>query len=113
MKFRSCKLLIENMVFENYLLFYEKKNALHHGGRQDCVFCAIGEPVNNHIYFSDDEELAGDMKDKAKLEDEKTKKEADEKDIKGVPDFWLTIFKVIIPLYFNSVTYENQNLKFL
>ena len=35
------------------------------------------------------------MKDKAKLEDEKTKKEADEKDIKGVPDFWLTIFKVI------------------
>ena len=34
------------------------------------------------------------MKDKAKLEDEKTKKEADEKDIKGVPDFWLTIFKV-------------------
>ena len=101
------------MVFENYLLFYEKKNALHHGGRQDCVFCAIGEPVNNHIYFSDDEELAGDMKDKAKLEDEKTKKEADEKDIKGVPDFWLTIFKVIIPLYFNSVTYENQNLKFL
>ena len=53
--------------------------------------------MNNHIYFSDDEELAGDMKDKAKLEDEKTKKEADEKDIKGVPDFWLTIFKVIIP----------------
>ena len=53
------------------------------------------------------------MKDKAKLEDEKTKKEADEKDIKGVPDFWLTIFKVIIPLHFNSVTYENQNLKFL
>ena len=50
--------------------------------------------MNNHIYFSDDEELAGDMKDKAKLEDEKTKKEADEKDIKGVPDFWLTIFKV-------------------
>lgn len=36
------------------------------------------------------------MKDKAKLEDEKTKKEADEKDIKGVPDFWLTIFKVMI-----------------
>merc|ERR1711997_81072 len=41
----------------------------------------------------DDEELAGDMKDKAKLEDEKSKKEATEKDAKGVPDFWLTIFK--------------------
>ena len=33
------------------------------------------------------------MKDKAKLEDEKSKKEATEKDAKGVPDFWLTIFK--------------------
>merc|ERR1712018_101492 len=41
----------------------------------------------------EDEELAGDMKDKAKLEDEKSKKEATEKDAKGVPDFWLTIFK--------------------
>jgi len=41
----------------------------------------------------EDKELAGDMKDKAKLEDEKTKKEAEEKDVKGVPDFWLTIFK--------------------
>jgi len=41
----------------------------------------------------EDKELAGDMKDKAKLEDEKTKKEAEEKDVKGVPEFWLTIFK--------------------
>merc|ERR1711910_280944 len=41
----------------------------------------------------DDEELAGDMKDKAKLEDEKAKKEKDEKETKGVPEFWLTIFK--------------------
>merc|ERR1719510_1842093 len=31
----------------------------------------------------DDEELAGDMKDKAKLEDEKAKKEKDEKETKG------------------------------
>merc|ERR1712241_957137 len=41
----------------------------------------------------DDEDLASDMKDKAKIEDEKTKNDADEKDVKGVPDFWLTIFK--------------------
>merc|ERR1719219_2059421 len=41
----------------------------------------------------EDKELAGDLKDKAKLEDEKKKKEAEEKDVKGVPDFWLTIFK--------------------
>merc|ERR1711899_544890 len=31
----------------------------------------------------EDKELAGDMKDKAKLEDEKNKKEAEEKDVKG------------------------------
>merc|ERR1712141_65460 len=41
----------------------------------------------------EDDELAGDMKDKAKLEDEKAKKEKEEKDVKGIPDFWLTIFK--------------------
>merc|ERR1719242_2163420 len=41
----------------------------------------------------EDKELAGDMKDKAKLEDEKTEKEKEEKDVKGVPEFWLTIFK--------------------
>merc|ERR1712062_582784 len=41
----------------------------------------------------DEEELAGDMKDKAKLEDEKAKKEKEEKEMKGVPDFGLTIFK--------------------
>merc|ERR1719158_1998279 len=41
----------------------------------------------------DDEDLASDMKDKAKIEDEKTKNDAEEKDVKGVPDFWLTIFK--------------------
>merc|ERR1719219_1954505 len=40
----------------------------------------------------EDEELAGDMKEKAKLEDEKTKTE-EEKDVKGIPEFWLTIFK--------------------
>ena len=33
------------------------------------------------------------MKDKAKLEDEKAKKEKEEKEMKGVPEFWLTIFK--------------------
>ena len=40
----------------------------------------------------EDEELAGDMKDKAKLEDEKAKPD-EEKDVKGIPEFWLTIFK--------------------
>ena len=56
------------------------------------------------------------MKDKAKLEDEKTKKEADEKDIKGVPDFWLTIFKVNNPksIYIPMLSHmKNTNLIFL
>jgi len=44
---------------------------------------------------SDDEEseLAEDVKDKVKVEDDKEKK--DEKPAKGIPEFWLTIFKNI------------------
>jgi len=44
---------------------------------------------------SDDEEseLAEDVKEKVKVEDDKEKKE--EKPAKGVPEFWLTIFKNI------------------
>jgi len=44
---------------------------------------------------SEDEEeqtLAKEVNEKAKLEEEK-KKEEEEKDVKGVPQFWLTIFK--------------------
>merc|ERR1712088_695132 len=33
----------------------------------------------------EDDELAGDMKDKAKLEDEKAKKKKEEKELRGVP----------------------------
>merc|ERR1719433_286070 len=54
------------------------------------------KPLNKHIYFDSEgeEDLAKDMKDKAKIEDEKTKNDTEEgKDVKGVPDFWLTIFK--------------------
>jgi len=57
------------------------------------------EPNDDECQWpSDDEEgeedLAKDMKDKAKIEDEKTKNDTEEgKDVKGVPDFWLTIFK--------------------
>ncbi|XP_071100076.1 nucleosome assembly protein 1-like 1-A isoform X2 [Haliotis cracherodii] len=43
----------------------------------------------------DDEELAEDMKNKAKVEDEKKEedKKEEESDAKGVPHFWLTVFK--------------------
>merc|ERR1719323_2635864 len=42
----------------------------------------------------EDEDLPEEVKEKMKVEDEKAKKEAEEgKDVKGVPEFWLTIFK--------------------
>jgi nucleosome assembly protein 1-like 1 len=41
----------------------------------------------------EDEDLPEEVKEKVKLEDEKAKKDVEEKDIKGVPEFWLTIFK--------------------
>lgn len=46
---------------------------------------------------SDDEEseLADDVKDKVKVEDDKSDEKKDEKPAKGVPEFWLTIFKNI------------------
>lgn len=41
----------------------------------------------------EDEDLPDEVKEKVKLEDEKSKKDVEEKDVKGVPEFWLTIFK--------------------
>jgi len=79
---------LECKYHEMYLPLYNQRSKVtkgeHEPNDDECQWPSDDE---------DDEELAGDMKDKAKLEDEKTKKEADEKDIKGVPDFWLTIFK--------------------
>merc|ERR1712045_107950 len=79
---------LECKYHEMYLPLYEKRSKVtkgeHEPNDEECQWPSDDE---------DDEELAGDMKDKAKLEDEKTKKEAEEKDVKGVPDFWLTIFK--------------------
>merc|ERR1712241_199687 len=74
---------------EMYLPLYEKRSKItkgeHEPNDDECNWPSDDD--------EEDEELAGDMKDKAKLEDEKSKKEATEKDVKGVPDFWLTIFK--------------------
>ena len=62
----------------------------------DYVFCALGEQLNNHIYFSDDEHLDGDMKEadfwltKADMPDfwQTIRKDG------GAPDFWVALFKV-------------------
>jgi len=94
---------LECKYHEMYQPLYQKRSKITKGEYEpnddECQWPSDDEegdvkPVNKHIYFSDDEELANDMKDKAKLEDEKTKNSAaEEKDAKGVPDFWLTIFK--------------------
>merc|ERR1711872_888245 len=59
------------------------------------------EPTEEECDFppdSEDEEaeLSEEVKDKAKIEDEKkdeVKETKDEKDVSGIPSFWLTIFK--------------------
>ncbi|CAL7945313.1 unnamed protein product [Xylocopa violacea] len=89
--------------------FYEEVHAL------ECVYykmCAplyekrseivsgVYEPTDEQcVWESDDEEegLTNDLKTKANLEDDKSKmtkkEEVENEDIKGIPDFWLTIFK--------------------
>jgi len=80
---------LECKYHEMYQPLYQKRSKITKGeyepNEDECQWPSDDE--------EDDEELASDMKDKAKIEDEKTKNEAEEKDIKGVPDFWLTIFK--------------------
>jgi len=80
---------LECKYHEMYQPLYQKRSKITKGeyepNEDECQWPSDDE--------EDDEDLASDMKDKAKIEDEKTKNEAEEKDIKGVPDFWLTIFK--------------------
>merc|ERR1711963_239124 len=78
---------LEVKYHEMYKPLYEKRTKITKGEY---------EPNDDECDWpsdEEDEELAEDMKDKAKLEDEKAKKEEQEKDVKGVPEFWLTIFK--------------------
>jgi len=81
---------LECKYHELYQPLYQKRSTITKGEY---------EPNDDECQWpSDDEEgeedLAKDMKDKAKIEDEKTKNDTEEgKDVKGVPDFWLTIFK--------------------
>ncbi|XP_059080421.1 nucleosome assembly protein 1-like 1-B [Tigriopus californicus] len=71
-----------------YSPFYEKRSQITKGSH---------EPTDEECEWpsddEDDEELSEEMKAKAKLENEKANGEKEEKDVKGVPEFWLTIFK--------------------
>ncbi|XP_032668469.1 nucleosome assembly protein 1-like 1-A isoform X1 [Odontomachus brunneus] len=56
------------------------------------------EPTDEQCAWESDEDeegLSNDLKTKAKIEDNQEKKDEtdNEADIKGIPDFWLTIFK--------------------
>lgn len=68
-----------------YVPLYEKRNTIVNG---------TYEPTEEESQWpSDDEEdLPNALKEKAKLEEEMNGKE-EPKDVKGIPEFWLSIFK--------------------
>ncbi|KAE8615667.1 hypothetical protein XENTR_v10008580 [Xenopus tropicalis] len=57
------------------------------------IINATYEPTEEECEWKVDEEedISGDLKDKAKLEEEK--KDEEKEDPKGIPEFWLTVFK--------------------
>jgi len=73
-----------------YTPLYEKRSTITKGTyeptEEECDFPSDSE--------DEEDELSADVKDKAKIEDEK-KDEVTEKteDVVGIPEFWLTIFK--------------------
>ncbi|XP_072747439.1 nucleosome assembly protein 1-like 1 isoform X2 [Anoplolepis gracilipes] len=86
--------------------FYEEVHALECEYYKMCapiyqkrceIVSGIYEPTDEQCVWESDEDeetLNNYMKEKAKIEDNKENKETEnEDDAKGIPDFWLTIFK--------------------
>ena len=87
--------------------FYEEVHALECAYYKMCapfymkrseIVSGLYEPTDEQCVWESDEEeegLTNDLKTKVKLEDEKEQKEEESEndDIKGIPEFWLTIFK--------------------
>lgn len=69
-----------------YLPLYEKRTTIVTGQY---------EPTDEEAQWPSDDEndLPEAIKEKIKLEEEKDNKEKEQKDEKGVPEFWLTIFR--------------------
>nr|AEE61808.1 unknown [Dendroctonus ponderosae] len=69
-----------------YVPLYEKRNTIVNGEY---------EPADNECeWHSEDEGLSTSLKEKTKLEEVNgTEEEKSDKDVKGIPEFWLTIFK--------------------
>ncbi|CAH0561013.1 unnamed protein product [Brassicogethes aeneus] len=79
---------------------FEKRNNIVNG---------TYEPVDDECQWpsEDEAELSEDLKDKVKLEDK------DNKDVKGIPDFWLTIFRNVSILSEMVQSHDEPILKHL
>lgn len=89
--------------------FYEEVHALESAYHKMCsklyekrseIVSGLYEPTDEQCVWESDEEdeaLSNDLKEKMNIEDGKkeTQEETETEDIKGIPDFWLTIFKNI------------------
>ncbi|XP_043943150.1 nucleosome assembly protein 1-like 1 [Protopterus annectens] len=75
---------LERKYAAQYQPLFDKRNE---------IINAIYEPTDPECEWKVDEEeqLSEEMKEKAKVEDEK--KDEEKEDPKGVPEFWLTVFK--------------------
>lgn len=62
---------------------YEKRNTIVKG---------VHEPTDEECKWEDSEDLVKEM-EKVKIEENKEKEPAKDVPVKGIPDFWLTIFK--------------------
>ncbi|KAM3927540.1 nucleosome assembly protein 1-like 1 isoform 2-T2 [Leptodactylus fuscus] len=81
--------------------FYEEVHALERKyadlyqplfDKRSEIINAIYEPTEEECEWKvDEEEEISDLKEKAKVEDEK--KDEEKEDPKGIPEFWLTVFK--------------------
>ncbi|XP_050308051.1 nucleosome assembly protein 1-like 1 [Anthonomus grandis grandis] len=69
-----------------YVPLYEKRYSIVNGSY---------EPTDEESQWpsDDEEELPNALKDKVKLDEETKPKEEETKDVKGIPEFWLTIFR--------------------
>ncbi|XP_044581271.1 nucleosome assembly protein 1-like 1 isoform X1 [Cotesia glomerata] len=79
---------------------YNKMCAELHDKRSNIV-SGIYEPTDEEaVWETDNEEddIANDIKEKVKIEEVKDKDEKETDNVKGIPDFWLTIFKNVAML---------------
>ncbi|NXR91377.1 NP1L1 protein, partial [Hypocryptadius cinnamomeus] len=77
------------------------------------IINAIYEPTEEECEWKADadEEISDEMKEKAKLEEEK--KDEEKEDPKGIPEFWLTVFKNVDLLSDMVQEHDEPILKYL